>query len=331
MPTTENNIEISSGSAHIVAEQKQRRRLTIALGLLVIALGVLLFKDRQFWFSSDQSADSEQTEQTPATAAPATATMATATTPTATTNSTQAAPVSAPPAAPTVTSRAKKTRSRTYHSAAAAAKTAAPKAAAPKVVTPEVATSKLATPKVTPAPVAVVQAAPESSQASAEGPVVTTTNRTILLPLDVEVQAGNQHRPVSTTNNSVKVDMQSTASAAFEGKNPALETQPDPDTVQGAEARVSLSPGTAERVSRSVNPEYPLLAKQMKVQGAVVLEALIDRGGSIQGLRVLSGPSILATAAREAVRQWRFKPYYEDGQPVETEARITVNFTISTY
>jgi len=46
---------------------------------------------------------------------------------------------------------------------------------------------------------------------------------------------------------------------------------------------------------------------------------------------VLSGPAILSAAAREAVKQWRFKPYLQAGQPVETEARITVNFTISTY
>jgi TonB family protein len=179
----------------------------------------------------------------------------------------------------------------------------------------------------------MAQAAPseESSQASADGPVVTTTNRTILYPLEVEVQAGNQHRPVSTVNNSVKVDMQSTASAAFAGKTPAVEAQPAPAITESAEARVSLSPVTAERVTKSVKPDYPVLAKQMKVQGAVVLDAEIDRNGNIQQLQVLSGPSILATAAREAVRQWRFKPYYEHGQPVETEARITVNFTISTY
>jgi protein TonB len=68
----------------------------------------------------------------------------------------------------------------------------------------------------------------------------------------------------------------------------------------------------------------------MKVQGAVILQALISREGAIQELQIVSGPAILATAAREAVKQWRFKPYYQSGQPVETQARITVNFTIST-
>ena len=73
-----------------------------------------------------------------------------------------------------------------------------------------------------------------------------------------------------------------------------------------------------------------MLARQMKVQGAVILQALISREGSIQELQVLRGPGILAAAAREAVRQWRFKPYFQNGEPVETQAKITVNFTIST-
>src|SRR5438309_7913281 len=73
-----------------------------------------------------------------------------------------------------------------------------------------------------------------------------------------------------------------------------------------------------------------MLAKQMKVQGAVVLQVLIGKQGNIQNLQVLSGPAILSTAAREAVLQWCFKQYYVSGQTVETEARVTVNFTIST-
>lgn len=75
--------------------------------------------------------------------------------------------------------------------------------------------------------------------------------------------------------------------------------------------------------------EYPLLAGQMSVQGSVLLQALIAADGAVEDLRVLSGPTILVSAAREAVRQWKFKPYYENGKPVETQARVTVNFTIN--
>jgi protein TonB len=97
-----------------------------------------------------------------------------------------------------------------------------------------------------------------------------------------------------------------------------------------AAERVRLSPEAQQVLSRPVGPSYPLLAREMKVQGSVVLDAVIGRDGTIQDLHIVSGPAILASAALEAVRQWHFKPYYQNGQPVETEARITVNFTIST-
>ena len=73
-----------------------------------------------------------------------------------------------------------------------------------------------------------------------------------------------------------------------------------------------------------------MLARQMKVQGSVILMALISREGTIQNLRVVSGPPILSGAAREAVKQWHFKPHYEGADTVETVAKVTVNFTIST-
>jgi protein TonB len=66
------------------------------------------------------------------------------------------------------------------------------------------------------------------------------------------------------------------------------------------------------------------------VQGSVILNALISKDGVIQDLRVVSGPTILASAAQDAVRQWHFKPHFQGSEPVETQAKITVNFTIST-
>lgn len=73
---------------------------------------------------------------------------------------------------------------------------------------------------------------------------------------------------------------------------------------------------------------YPLLGRQMKVQGSVLLQAFIGADGVIRDLRVLSGPAILASAAREAARRWQFKPYLQNGKPVDTQATIAVNFTI---
>jgi len=161
---------------------------------------------------------------------------------------------------------------------------------------------------------------------TAVAPVITATSRAVLPPLEVEVVAGNQHRTLAPKNNSVKVEMDSSAPSDTAAPAPTQESNAE---VASAQVRMSAPP--AERVSRSVKPDYPLLAKQMKVQGAVVLQALIDKAGNIEDLHVVSGPAILSAAAQEAVRQWHFKPYYQGGRAVETEARITVNFTISTY
>jgi TonB family protein len=175
-------------------------------------------------------------------------------------------------------------------------------------------------------PVPAVTAAPNPDTNFA--PVIT--NRKVLPPLQVEVVAGDQHQTVTPGNPSIKLDLGPKSPASSEPAASSV-SQNASGGVSNATAQVRLSPGTAEVVSHPVDPSYPMLAKQMKVQGSVVLQALIGKDGNIQGLQVLSGPAILSAAAREAVKQWRFKPYLQAGQPVETEARITVNFTISTY
>jgi TonB family protein len=159
-------------------------------------------------------------------------------------------------------------------------------------------------------------AAPVVTQA----PFSAKTERAALPALEVEVVAGNQRINVPAKSNAIRLDVGSGAASSASASNANLNPGD----------RVALSPQTAQSVSVSVPPDYPLLARQMKVQGAVSLQALISRDGSIQDLQILSGPGILAAAAREAVKQWHFKPFLQNGQPVETQARITVNFTIST-
>jgi len=174
-------------------------------------------------------------------------------------------------------------------------------------------------------------AAPASSETTPEAPPMTTeTQRTVLPPLEVEVVAGDNHQTVRPGNNSVRLDLQrgvppqTTAEAA---------TSVAPDTAasstHSAAEKVEMSSGE-QLVTRTVRPEYPLLARQAKVQGSVILQVLIGKDGVIQNLKVVGGPPILASAAEDAVRQWRFKPHLIGQEPVETQAKITVNFTIST-
>ena len=81
-------------------------------------------------------------------------------------------------------------------------------------------------------------------------------------------------------------------------------------------------------VLKRVQPRYPTQALQMRIQGPVQLQATITKNGDIQNLKVVSGDAVLAHAAQEAVRQWKYKPYYLDGEPVQIETQILVNFKL---
>lgn len=92
-------------------------------------------------------------------------------------------------------------------------------------------------------------------------------------------------------------------------------------------ATVKVSQGVSQGLLiKRVQPEYPPAAIARHAQGAVQIEATVNKEGSVTNLKVLSGDPLLARAALEAVRQWRFKPYYLDGDPVEIQTQITVNF-----
>lgn len=170
----------------------------------------------------------------------------------------------------------------------------------------------------------------KSSVPSEPSGASVTATRTVLPPLEVQVVAGSAPRTIRPTNNSVQVDLQRGAAPSRAAPEVSLPKETAADITSNAAEHVEISADTSEVVSHSVTPGYPTLARQMKVQGSVVLQALIGRDGLIQDLHVLSGPPILANAAQEAVRQWHFKPHYQGPEAVETQARITVNFTIST-
>jgi protein TonB len=199
-----------------------------------------------------------------------------------------------------------------------------------------VAASKITTPPI-PTPLVKAKAhatasskaktpAPETSAPAA--PLAAATTRTVLPPLEVEVIAGDTHRTVRPGSNSVRVDLQPGAPTQLDATNSSAETAAKVTT--NAAERVQMSADTTDAVTHTVRPGYPLLARQMKIQGSVILRALISKEGTIQDLHVLSGPTILASAAQDAVRQWHFKPHYQGDEAVETQAKITVNFTIST-
>jgi protein TonB len=93
--------------------------------------------------------------------------------------------------------------------------------------------------------------------------------------------------------------------------------------------RVHISQGvTKGLLIYKVEPTYPPLAQQARIQGVVVLTAIIGKDGNIQNLQVVGGHPMLAPAAIEAVKHWRYKPFLLNGQPVEVETTVTVTFRV---
>jgi protein TonB len=103
-----------------------------------------------------------------------------------------------------------------------------------------------------------------------------------------------------------------------------------PDVKLAAPKRIVSQLTEAQLVNR-VEPVYPRIATLSGVQGQVKLQAIIARDGSVQSLNVISGYPLLVSSALEAVRQWRYRPYILNGEPVEVETFITVNFRKETH
>jgi protein TonB len=104
---------------------------------------------------------------------------------------------------------------------------------------------------------------------------------------------------------------------------PILATPPAP----AHPTRVShMDPGS---LIYQVQPVYPPLARAARVEGPVVLAALISKDGTIENLRALAGHPMLVRSAEEAVSKWRYRPYILNSEPVEVETQITVNFLLA--
>jgi periplasmic protein TonB len=110
-----------------------------------------------------------------------------------------------------------------------------------------------------------------------------------------------------------------------EGTQPPLPSAPP----KPAPSHLRLSHIDEGNLIRKVQPIYPPLARSARIQGVVVLQAMISKQGTIENLHVLSGHPMLTAAAIDAVRQWRYRSYILNGEPVEVETQITVNFSLA--
>jgi protein TonB len=116
---------------------------------------------------------------------------------------------------------------------------------------------------------------------------------------------------------------------ALTAPTPPPPTPPE-STMPAQIEPVRVSGGVQQaNLIHQVKPEYPFLARQVRAQGVVVLEAVISKEGAIDHLRVVSGHPLLVQAALDAVSQWKYRPTLLGGEPVEVITAITVTFSLT--
>jgi protein TonB len=109
----------------------------------------------------------------------------------------------------------------------------------------------------------------------------------------------------------------------------SASTGAPPPPVPKGPTRIKLGGNVQEaKIVARPQPVYPPLAKQARIQGNVVLHAIIDKDGTVTQLEVISGHPLLVQAALAAVKQWRYQPTQLNGEPVEVDTQITVSFVL---
>jgi TonB family protein len=162
----------------------------------------------------------------------------------------------------------------------------------------------------------------------------------MLAPAAIEAVKQWKYKPYLVNGEPVEVATTVTVNFTLSGKSPAEGvvgdapgevTSPNPEdaTPPAMPQRIRVSQGVMQGllVSR-VQPEYPPDAKDQRVEGAVVLKVTLDKEGNVGNIQLINGHPLLAPAAIEAVKQWKYKPFLLDGVPLEVESQVTVNFTL---
>ncbi len=150
----------------------------------------------------------------------------------------------------------------------------------------------------------------------------------IFSPPQIPTTIGHFDKPEAPGNPFISLNSADTASDAaarlFAERHTPTVVHPD---VQGP-VRLSSTIVAGMGLYRPT-PPYPAIAKAAGVQGTVVLQAMISKSGTIENLRVVSGPSMLQLAAMDTVKSWRYRPYLLNNLPVEVETNVNVVFTLS--
>jgi TonB family protein len=165
--------------------------------------------------------------------------------------------------------------------------------------------------------------APASALAANKGPATKPDAQTIVIENHHSQPAGKS----AATTDAPALNMNGIAAADNSGAIPNLMGQSKAATpvLQTLNVSQGVSQGL---VMKKVQPTYPASAMRMRVEGAVQLMATISKNGDISAVKILSGDAQLARAAADAVKRWKYKPYLLNGEPVEIQTQVTVNFKL---
>jgi TonB family protein len=163
----------------------------------------------------------------------------------------------------------------------------------------------------------------------------------MLAPAAIEAVKQWKYKPYLLNGDPVEVSTTVTVNFTLSGKSPAqgvagdapgdaASSNPEDATAPAMPRRVRVSQGVMQGLLVSkVQPEYPEDAKDQRIEGAVVLKVTVDKEGNVANVQLISGHPLLAPAAIEAVKQWKYKPFLLDGIPLAVETQVTVNFTLA--
>ena len=147
----------------------------------------------------------------------------------------------------------------------------------------------------------------------------------------------SQHAPRSDTGAQKNSSGASHGEEAVSVAPPPIASAPNPSALEGILSAKVVLPGLSPPLSQGVSggrllhrvpPVYPAQGKMFRLEGKVILNAMVMEDGSVGDLKVVRGEAVLAQSAVEAVKQWRYQPFVLNGKPVKTETRITVEFKL---
>jgi len=168
----------------------------------------------------------------------------------------------------------------------------------------------------------------------------------VLAPAAIEAVKQWEYKPYLLNGEPVDVETRVMVSFTLAGNPPAEGVVGDmPGGIPRDEEGGIISNVPAERgrpgvvrgsqavmaglLVSKVAPDYPVDAKQARIQGTVVMKVIVDKEGNVANIQLISGHPLLAPAAIDALKQWKYRPYLLNGMPVEIETQVQVNFTLA--